>query len=156
MGDVWLDNGRQGNGFRFNGGLDRNTYNPVFAYTLGDKGWLSVEAVNLQDLVNESERRSKETAGNKKAKKNLLVVSVPPTGGIKRWFETMTSENNTLRIYIYSDEKYPDSDPDTTLVFYGVKKMGDGVPAKLFGFIPMPATFFTFKYESMEPHKHRN
>lgn len=145
-----------GNGFRFNGGLDRNTYNPVFAYTLGDNSWLSIEAKNLQHLVDETERKSKETIRNSKKKKNVLKVSVPPNGGIKRWFETMTPENNTLRIYVYTNEKQSDADPDTTLVFYGIKKIGDGKPAKLFGFIPMPATFFDFEYDSMEAHKHKS
>jgi hypothetical protein len=148
MGDPWAVG--KGNGFIFKGGIDPNRYDPVFAYTLGDGDWISIKAINLQDLVSESERRSKATNGKSNERKNPLVVSVPLTGGLARWFDLLNDPKtkfDKLRIYIYDNEKRPEVNPNTILVFHNIKKPVKK-PATLLGLTM--GSFFTFQHYDLE------
>lgn len=151
MADPW-DVGFIGNGFTFRAGLDPNQYNNIFGFTLGKTDFLSIDVRTLSELVDQTERRSKNVDKKSQKVKNLLTISVSPYGDIIRWLDKLKdpkSNLDTLRIYVYSEPDREIANFNTSLVFHSIKQIGDRVNPKIYGVIPMPtAYFYTFEYDS--------
>ena len=139
------------NGFVYRGGLDPNRKDKIYAFDLGNSGWISFKSANLSDLVVTTERLSQI-----KKPKNLLSVSEPPEGGLERWFYLMKQPKpayDKLRIYIYDSEKRAENDPsnpNTTFTFAGLKILGDEKVPTFLKFIPMPLKVYTFEYDRVD------
>jgi hypothetical protein len=126
--------------FKFECSLDPNYKLPMYEYTLGDKyfNWLSVNAANLQALVNDTMKQSK-------AKKSL-VIAAPEEGGLARWLQV--KHDDKLRIYIYADNS---TTVNKTLVFHGSKQKGGPEFVRfLFLPLPVPVRMFTFDYSMLD------
>lgn len=153
------DNTSSGNGYIYEGDFedkhDRGK-NPIYAYTFyPGSNWLSFDTP-IEYLPFDTETNSK--------KKLDLYISIPPQGGLERWFETYRHSGPPpdlkLRIHIFTKETQQLA--YKTVVIYHVKvkdrkpgefliklpKMKSSSKMKSFS-LPLPNLIYILEYDSI-------
>lgn len=143
-----------GNGFRFEGAIDQHHLprtNRVLAFTVGDvtkSGFVSDNAVNLQDLVYTLELKAK--------KERKLVVSLPMHGGdmgvqnfnLNLFDSPAGSKDKPDKFKVFVFDSETKQEANTVIIFHHVKKKGGALPMKWLENFLLPAIeIYTFDWD---------
>ena len=129
---------------------DSNNRFPIFEYTLGSKvaNWIS-GLMRLDQIVDETVRRSTESDTNIGPRKNRLVIAAKDEGGVARYVQ---GRPERLRIYIHHGSAAKKA--SKMFEFEKIKYVGPPELVRALFFIPLPIPVRLYTFEYFDATKH--